>query len=189
MDASDVTAIIVTRGDIDLEPVVYSLIFPHLIVWDNGTAEDFGAYGRYMAIAQAQTDVIYFQDDDCIVPADDQQRLVDTYEPGMLAALMPRERVDYHDTVLIGWGAIFDRHLPSAAFERWTSAGHPTGTRDFRVVGCDFVFPMLTRRWKRLDGYHRDLPHAHAPNRTWASYPDYANLKAKFLNDARAIRG
>ncbi len=188
MHPLEVTAVIVTRGDCDLTEIRESLIFPHVIVWNNAQRYDVGAFGRYLAAAEAPTDVIYFQDDDCIVSPEDQMRLVESHEPGILSALMPAERVDYKDTVLIGWGALFERDLAYAAFARWQIAGHPIDTREFMVVGCDFVFPMLSP-WKRLDSHHRDLPHAHAENRTWASFPDYANVKAKFLTDARAVRG
>jgi hypothetical protein len=187
MDALDVTAIIPTRGDCDLEPILDSLIFGDTIVWDNSVRDDFGAFSRYLAIAEAKTDVIYFQDDDCIVWKDDQRRLLDAYEPGILTAMMPPERTDYWDTVLIGWGAIFDRELPEVAFSRWVDAGEQTKSPEFRIVGADFVFPMLTP-WKRLDGYHLDLPHAHAENRTWASFPDYGLVKETYLREGRAIR-
>lgn len=190
MNAADVTAVIVTRGDVDLDPVLDSLIFPHVVVWDNlarmGEGVGAGAFGRYVALAEAQP-VAYAQDDDCLVDPVDQQRLVDAYEPGILTVLMPPGRVDYTDTVLIGWGSIFDRTLPLDAFDRWKVAGYAVDSTEFAVVGADFVFPMLTP-WKRLDAEHVDLPHAHGPNRTWGSWPDYAAVKARYLADARRIR-
>lgn len=188
MDADDVTAVIVTRGDCDIEPVLASLIFDDVVIWNNKVAIDYGAYGRYVAIRDhAKRNVVYVQDDDCVVSEEDQWRLLDAYEPGVLTALMPPERIDYRDTVLIGWGAIFDRELPEAAFRRWVETGHETESDEFRVVGADFIFPMLTPH-KRLDGYHRDLPHAHAPNRTWASFPLYGQVKEAFLHEGREIR-
>jgi len=186
--ADDVTAVIVTRGDCDLEPILDSLIFDKVCIWNNRVAIDYGAYGRYVAIRDhLHTDVVYTQDDDCIVKPDDQWRLLDAYEPGTLTAVMPPERIDYRDTVLIGWGAIFDRSMPDAAFARWQAAGHEMESREFRIVGADFIFPMLSP-WKRLDGYHTDLPHAHADNRTWASFLDYGNVKEAFLKEGRRIR-
>jgi hypothetical protein len=158
------------------------------VIWNNEVAINYGAYGRYVAIRDhAKRDVVYVQDDDCIVSPEDQLRLVNAYEPGILAAMMPPERIDYRDTVLIGWGAIFDRGLPDIAFERWIATGHEMDSRKFQVVGADFVFPILTP-WKRLDGYHQDLPHAHAENRTWASFPDYGLVKEAYLNEGRRIR-
>jgi hypothetical protein len=184
----DVTAVIVTRGDCDLEPILASLIFDDVVIWNNEVAINYGAYGRYVAIRNhAKRDVVYVQDDDCIVSEEDQLRLVNAYEPGILTAMMPPERIDYLDTVLVGWGAIFDRGLPDIAFERWIATGHEMDSRKFQVVGADFVFPILTP-WKRLDGYHQDLPHAHAENRTWASFPDYGLVKEAYLNEGRRIR-
>ncbi len=186
--AGEVTAVIVTRGDCDLEPILASLIFDDVVIWNNQVAFDYGAYGRYVAIRDhAKRNIVYVQDDDCIVSQADQWRLLDAYAAGWLTALMPPERIDYRDTVLVGWGAIFDRHLPNLAFDRWEEAGHSTQTSEFRIVGADFVFPLLTP-WKRLDGYHEDLPHAHAANRTWASFPDYGLVKERFLNEGRRIR-
>lgn len=184
----DVTAVIPTRGDVDLAPVLDSLVFPRVLVWNNSQEPvDLGAYGRYQAIARAAlTGPCYFQDDDCLVPAADQERLVAAYEPGVLTALMPRERVDYIDSVLVGWGSLFDADLPARAFQRWQDAGHLVDTDEFRRVGCDFVFPLLTPH-RRLDSHHRDLPWAHAANRTWST-PDYHDLKADFMAKARAIR-
>ena len=184
----EVTAVIVTRGDCDLEPILASLIFDKVCIWNNQVALDLGAYGRYQAIADhVETAIVYVQDDDCIVSEEDQWRLLDAYEPEVLTALMPPERIDYHDTVLIGWGAVFDRGLPAQAFAKWTATGHTMDSREFRVVGADFIFPILSK-WKRLDGYHRDLPHAHAANRTWASFPFYGQVKEAFLHEGRVIR-
>jgi hypothetical protein len=184
----DVTAVIVTRGDCDIEPILASLIFDKVCIWNNEVALDLGAYGRYQAIEEfVHTDVVYVQDDDCVISKEDQLRLVDEYEPGILTALMPPERTDYRDTVLIGWGSIFDRSMPAAAFQKWVAAGHETESREFRIVGADFIFPILSN-WKRLDGSHTDLPQAHADNRTWASFLNYGQVKDAFLREGRRIR-
>jgi len=187
MDTSDVTAVFVTRGDCDIAPVLDSLIFGDVKVWNNSKLPDKGAFGRYLAAGTVLSPLVYFQDDDCLVPEEDQRRLLDSYEEGVLSALMPPERTDYTDTVLIGWGSLCDRDLPWDAFNRWQINGYSTDTQEFMVVGADFVFPMLVP-WKRLDGSHTDLPHAHAPNRTWASWPDYAAVKDRYLTEGRRIR-
>ena len=73
-----VTAVLVTRGDVDLEPIVSTLIFDRLIVWNNAAVgvEDMGAYGRYAALDHVETSHVYYQDDDCTVSADAQAGLV-----------------------------------------------------------------------------------------------------------------
>ena len=80
----NVSAIIVTKGDQDLGPIMPSLpVEWEVLVWDN-TAEaltivngngerrshpvvDLHVYGRYAAIFRAASDIIYVQDDDVIV--------------------------------------------------------------------------------------------------------------------------
>jgi len=81
----NVSAILVTRGNVDLAPIEASIPTEwELVVWDNGrrvvrtwaagrregfayAAEDVSVYGRYAAIEHASGDVIYVQDDDAIV--------------------------------------------------------------------------------------------------------------------------
>ena len=91
----NVSAIIVTRGNVDLDPILDSL--PNdweCVIWNNGAGYcrvigtspgplgsqhdvgDLAVYGRYAAIEYASHDVIYVQDDDCIVS--DPQAIVDT---------------------------------------------------------------------------------------------------------------
>lgn len=88
----NVSAIIVTRGDCDLQPILESL--PEdwdRVVWDNSRgvyvngmklvtapARDLTVYGRYAAIGYASHDLIYVQDDDCIVS--DPQAIVEEWE-------------------------------------------------------------------------------------------------------------
>lgn len=189
---AQVAAVIPTRGDRtpeEIQQVRESLIFKEVFFWDNQVEdEDLGAYGRYEAIRCVEAQVIVTQDDDALVAPDDQERLCAAYEPGVLTALMPPSRNDYTDTVLIGWGSIFDWHLPHQAFRRWFDWDESHQKDEaFRVVGCDFIFPMLTPH-RRLDAEHVDLPWAHASNRTWKSYPRYHEVKAEFLAKARIVR-
>jgi hypothetical protein len=91
----NVSAIIVTRGDVDLEPILRSLPAAwEMIVWDNGDSRcavwpgyegaarwhevsDLSVYGRYAAIKHASHDICFVQDDDCIVS--DPQAIVDEW--------------------------------------------------------------------------------------------------------------
>jgi hypothetical protein len=94
-----VSAIIVTRGDVELGPVLRSLPEDwEVIVWDNGEGElrrrvlpsiaakvvlgerqpDLSVYGRYHAINYASHELIYVQDDDVIVS--DPRKLVAAWE-------------------------------------------------------------------------------------------------------------
>lgn len=90
----NVSAIIVTRGNVDLDPIRETISSEwEFVVWDNGAGEvrrewiptwadpgnavpgeldrmpvlDMAVYGRYEAIEVSSGDVIYVQDDDVIV--------------------------------------------------------------------------------------------------------------------------
>lgn len=43
---TDVVACIVTRGDVDLTPILDSLIFEDVVVWDNSIRPDWKCAGR-----------------------------------------------------------------------------------------------------------------------------------------------
>lgn len=85
-----VSAIVVTRGDVDLTLIRQSLRGTEVVVWDNGAKRvtkynngsslqrwhakvmldpcmDLSVYGRYAAIEHASNDLIYVQDDDVII--------------------------------------------------------------------------------------------------------------------------
>jgi hypothetical protein len=177
--------VLVTRGDVDLDPILQTLPYGEIIVWDNSTRPvDYKAFGRYMGILEASRSVIYFQDDDCIVRCHDQ--LMADYEDGVLLANMPRaKQLEYPDTALIGWGSLFHRDLPFLAFERY---GKFFSTTDnlFLRVSADFVFPLLTPR-KVKDYGVEELPYSGAKGRTWRrrSYPRQKRIS---LSRARSVR-
>jgi hypothetical protein len=182
--AAHVSAVLVTRGDVDLEPILASLPFADLVVWDNSQRErDLGAFGRYAAIAEAKHEVIYTQDDDLIVQRHDE--LLAAWEEGMVVANMPAWKTDYLDTVLIGYGSLFNRSAPQAAFERYARF-YEIDDEDFYRIGADFVFPLLTP-FKRGDFGIAELPYAHAADRTYR-HPDYRQKKQMYLRQARRVR-
>lgn len=234
MRPEDVAAVIVTRGDVPLEDIYESFPdFGQVIVWANGSGcridgpggtflwdsgtlnletmeaefPDLSVYGRYAAIARSSLPVVYVQDDDCIVP--DIPGLLDRYAPGRIAANMPESRwADYPDSCLLGWGAVFDRHLPERAFwragfdgrvspfpeddwERYRSTRPGGGSWEWRSGpafrrDCDLVFTTLTPHVK-VDLGFRHLPWAETPGRLFRA-PEHAAVRDEILAAARACR-
>lgn len=190
IEAADVTACLVTRGDIDMTPILNSLEgFGEVIVWDNSEGEDLAVLGRYRAMENAIHDVIYCQDDDCVLAPESIERLLATYAPGRLAANMPRRfREHYPDSCLVGFGAIFDIGLPEHAFERYDRLL----TREEKLPDatfnrtCDVVFTTLTAR-RLTDMPHTDLPYASDPNRMWKQ-PGHVAERQRTLELARLVR-
>jgi len=144
---------LVTRGDVNLDEIVYSIAdagIPFIKIWDNSKREDLSVYGRYAAIEYTDADLIYVQDDDCIVS--DPQALVRAWKDAWRAGIqgktgtlqfhsdadlhivcnMPPEfRHDFYtDHALVGFGAVFHRDAPERAFERIFPSGtfDPAGT-------------------------------------------------------------
>lgn len=95
----NVSAVIVTRGDVDLAPILESLPGEYeVIVWDNLAGmywardpvlnqrpayervrvDDLAVYGRYAAIEHAAGELIYVQDDDVVVS--DPAAIVDGWQ-------------------------------------------------------------------------------------------------------------
>lgn len=146
MAVVNVTAIIVTRGDHDLAAIIgqdWPEQVQELVVWDNSSLDrrDLKVYGRYAAIAEASHELIYVQDDDCVLPKESIQQIIDTwFESGKypfdgrgspwgadqrdladhVVSNMPAAfRHDfYSDHCLVGFGACFRRDAPARAFSR-----------------------------------------------------------------------
>lgn len=195
-----ISAVIVTRGDVDLAPVLHSL--PQAwekIVWDNSQRTDLSVYGRYAAIAECEHELIYVQDDDCVLEPDSIRALVELAlnRPSPLQhviANMPgRFRPHYPDSALIGFGAIFQRDLPERAFEQfkryhlWDSDKQMTEAEgaEFRRT-CDVVFTTLTPRIL-VDAPYADLPWASGPDRMYRQQT-HVGERARMLELARAVR-
>lgn len=173
-----VSACLVTRGNVDMRPIVESLPFDDIIVWDNSKREDFKVYGRYAAIDEAENDIIYVQDDDCIIPVD---ALLDAWaDTDTLLCNMPRDHGTYSDSALVGWGALFHRNLPFKAFKQWG------GSKDQFYRDCDVWFTALTP-FRRVDLGHENFPYAYGLDRMYnQSYHDSSRTEVLAL--ARAIK-
>lgn len=169
LTAADVSAIIVTRGNIEMADIVATLPYDEVIIYDNSQKErDLKCYGRFAAIAEAKHDVIYFQDDDIIFREHDQ--LLAAYEPGRITTNMPSpwyeaNSYDVLRCALVGAGSLVPRDLPWLSFELYLSEWPED---DLFLTYCDFVHGILTPS-KRFDFGYEILPHASAPGRIYTA--------------------
>lgn len=190
---SDVSAVIVTKGDVDLEPVLESLIFDEVIVYDNSRETDAMTHGRVYGALRARHEVIYSQDDDVVHTPANQELILAAYEPGVLTGCMWPEWSDgarrqgiengYDDLVFPGSGSICDRDVWLEAvalyLERWP--------RDsFFDLWSDTIIGVIAPT-KQLDVRFEALPWAEAPGRM-ANMPDGVALKTEAIRRAREIR-
>lgn len=185
--ASDVTACLVTRGDVDMQPIIDSLIFDKVIVWDNSVASDRKTAGRYWATVEATTPVVYYQDDDVIVPPTTQLALLAAYEPGVPTAVYAHGATPggYDDLPLVGAGALVDQEMPWRALNRYLDF-HPAD--DGFLYEADFIAGVLYPAFKHLHlPFEIQLDVAQHPsrlcNQSWQE-----DLKFTVTERARAIR-
>jgi hypothetical protein len=179
----EVTACIVTRGNVDLTEILDSI--PKgwdRVVYDNSMEQhDAKVFGRYEAIDRAMTEVVYVQDDDCVLPPESFTELARAYEPGVLTANMPEAfRAHYTDSCLIGFGAIFDRLLPHRAWSPLDD--YPP---NFERV-CDVYFTTLAKQ-KWVDLPYRNLPWAWGKDRMFRQ-AEHVGERMAALAHARSLR-
>lgn len=191
---TEVSAVIVTRGNVDLTPVLESLVFEDVVVWDNSRERrDEMTYGLVPAVERAKHQVIYSQDDDIIHSPENQLAILDAYEPGVLTGCMWREWSDgaraqgipggYDDLVFYGSGAVYERWMPEEAAHRYLRL-YPED-EFFRLwFSCIFGAVSVT---KHLDVRFEALPCAEDENRM-CNLPDAVMLKTKAIWRARGIR-
>lgn len=204
------TAIVVTRGDVELDRILETLTgFGEVIVWVNGTGpvvvvdgelrgigereNDLAVYGRYAALDYASLDVVYVQDDDCVINAEGLIAVADQVDvTTTIVSNMPESRwADYPDSCLVGWGAVFARDLPARAFDRLRDVrfGWPWGQQftDTFYRECDAVFTTLTPHVK-VDCGFAHLPWAEDPARAMFKKPGRDAERARIYDFARTVR-
>jgi hypothetical protein len=188
-----VSAVIVTKGDVDLAPVLDSLIFDDVVVYDNSVEKDMMTFGRVVAARRAKRKVIYSQDDDIIHTPEAQRTIVAAYEPGVLTGCMWPEwsagakeqgiENGYDDLVFPGSGSISRLWLWEEAladyFSEWPND-------DFFRLWCDTIIGVIAPT-KQLDIRFQVLPCAEDETRM-ANLPDAVALKTEAIRRARAVR-
>jgi hypothetical protein len=156
----NVTGIVVTRGDVDVSPVVASMACcDETIVYDNSQEQDYKVYGRFIAAKRARNPVVFVVDDDAVTDVD---AICKQYRPGVVTANVPQDRRPFYadGITLIGWGAIFHRAL-TACFDiylkRWPMD-------DLFLRECDRIFTGLSPT-RLIDIPFTHLPHAYGDDR------------------------
>lgn len=201
LDPSLVSLCLVTMGDVDLAPIILNAPPEFDVrVWNNRVRTplvggDYKVFGRYMLIAEATQPVIAFIDDDCWLSAAQWQTLLDAYEPGVVTGNLIREdplwRSRYHDTTLLGWGAVFDRDLPQRAFDVYERY-YPT---DWEFMtspgGAEVVFPMLSKTKTVLAGatwLGDPGQEVFSRSNRMSNQPGFLDTRLRWLERAREVR-
>lgn len=154
----NVTACLVTyRRPENVGPIVSHLLkqpfISRVLIRDNAKGDNTLAYGRFQMALLADTDVVYTQDDDCIVH--DIERIYQNYvsDPACISfglapshyPLWKKGDFTYKETQLamMGWGAFFKREWILPAFDRY---GLHWKHDLFFYREADRIFSMMTAR-------------------------------------------
>jgi hypothetical protein len=171
------TAVIVTRGDVDLTPVLESLepVFgERIVVWDNSKRPaDMRVYGYFTGMGEVGTEYVYTQADDTIV---DAQALLDAWtEDDKDRVLL---NVADGDTPWISFGAVFRKDLAIDAISTYLDTYE---FDDDVLKWCEVILLNLVP-WRNIDLGKKDLPWHVAANRMCVQpdhYSEQARVRAK----------
>jgi hypothetical protein len=189
-----------------MQPIIDTLPYGEVIVWDNSKYEDFRVWGRYRATADIKNEICYWQDDDVIFT--EHKALLEAYEPGVFVSNNAHgpNHGGYDDLALQAAGALCDGPLVAETWRRWFEVFDPVGfharVRDedvYEMTGgiiqtfnhammleADFIFGVLCPSWKQID-----LPYTRLyadDNTRLCRQPWQEDLKLYMTNLAREIR-
>lgn len=183
----NITAVIVTRGDVALDEQKARLQdhFP-VRPWNNGTAvTEMQLFGAYLAAADCDTDLIFNQDDDVAVL--DPLAIVRAWEPGKIVCNMPAEfQAAYcnRKDKLMGFGSVYERALIRPTFARYLKY---FGIDTVTLREAHRIFTALNAdRIKMVDAPKIDMPWASDSNRLWKQ-PDHAAMHLAALRRVEYI--
>jgi hypothetical protein len=184
MNRSQVSAVIATRGDVDLTPILETLDgYGEILTW---RSVGVGCFGRWLGVRAARFDTIYLQDDDLIFTAHDG--LLAAHEPGRITANMPSPwyeacGYDREGSVQVGAGALLERETPWPAFQTYLARWRVD--RLFYDY-CDDVAGILCPSL-RVDLGYEVLPCASDPGRI-STAPGAAGRRAEMARRALGLR-
>lgn len=173
-----ISAIIPTNGQRkqELEHIVsYITPFFDEIIVQKDTGNQ--VYTRYEGINRAKNDVIYTQDDDCIVG--NLKELLKNYEKGVITAnsdSMSRQKYAQlgGNICLIGYGSVFDKRLINVLdnFKDWID------DKDVFYRECDRAFTWLNKK-KLING---DMKHFVSAYKGISSQKNHEDYLTKIIN-------
>lgn len=190
LDVRDVSAVLVTRGNVDVQPVLAPVAaagIEDIVVWDNSKRDhDYKAFGRYAAIPETKNPVIYWVDDDVRFTAFPE--LLAAYEPGKLVCNMDADWVEgagYSDLVgMQGAGSLCDADLPAKVWASYFQAGYAWD--DDALTEADFIFGVLAP-FKVIDVGYDTFSYTDDADRLYTQ-PGQTERKWRIIERCRLIR-
>lgn len=174
IDPSQVSAVLVTKGDHDLTEIYESIAaagITDVVTWDNSQVPvDFSCYGRYAGVDDAKNDWIFHQDDDLVAPVADILQAVDPEADRHTIVANNRAEEEW---LLTAMGTVFHRDLADCFAEYIALYGFDS---DFCRVS-DVVF-AYQHPYRRIVLPYRDLDWARDPDRMHLQ-PDHYEVRRR----------
>lgn len=184
IEPGQVTAIVPTRGDVDISLIRTNLEeagYGEIIIADNSLLpNDLGIYARFQACYWAKYDVIYTNDDDVVFQH--HSELLSKYKPGTLVSAYPQD----YNIPWISTGAVFDKALVKPAFDKYLAA-YPFD--EFMThKAADAIFCLLTPSVEVHPMPYVELEWAKAANRVHTQDGWYERDRPEAWNRCMALR-
>ena len=153
-----------------MEHLATSGFFREVLVWTNTVGSNCMVYGRYLAAARASFDIVYTQDDDCMV--ENIGELLDLFDGERLICAMKPDSLERYSCkeygggriALLGWGAVFRREW-LAVLDRYVAR---FGQDALLRREADRIFTMLLDRpYRAIETRIRPFPCAAGPHALW----------------------
>lgn len=169
LDRSQVSACLVSRKPIDPRILKSLEGFGEILVGDGST----GPHARYDdAIAKAKFDIIYTQDDDCLVDID---ALLALWNGNFVTNVRPeRSEPRFENTTLTGWGSLYRKDLVQPTLDRYIQK---YGMDALYCREADRIFSGLNRH-PLVCVHVENLPNAFGADRL-TDRPDHLTARAE----------
>jgi len=151
VDIPKISCVLITRGKEYPEIVLdrlNQLFFDEIIICN----ESPSVYHRYLACEQAKNDIIYIQDDDCLV----NYRVLFRSYNGQITNAMPLDFVKKYENTgctLVGWGCFF----PKSMLESLNRYIAKYGVDQILLREADRIFTYLNQPFNTVILPHEDL--------------------------------
>lgn len=172
-----VTAVLINyKRPADLERVKENLLqyefIDEIIVWDNTRDNNF-VYGRFLASRKAKNDVVYTQDDDCII--ENIPEIFATFDGIHLSNGLKPEAIKSYSTrqeTLLGWGSFFKKDW-TYNLDRYVAK---YGVDYYLYTNADRIFTsLLPKPFNTIEAKVVDFPSATDPSIAMSMQEDFIN--------------
>jgi len=144
--------------------------------------ESPSVYQRYLLAKEAANDIIYFQDDDCLL---NYQNLFKTYN-GQLTNAIPKEfkeKYDAMDCTLVGWGCYINKSMLSV-FDKYIAK---YGEDEHLLREADRIFTYFNKPYNTLIQPHEDLFQDESRMSSPANYEAHMESATQALGKCRML--